>query len=606
MKFDFLASFSSLGFGSEYEETYWDANFTTFLLLKNPESIGSLQARLPAFMKKEMTGQGATINFWLEPFTRIHLYSPYDGFEPNINISYIYILAAIAILILIIACSTFINLSTARSLERAREVGLRKVVGAGRKQLFWQFTGESGILCLLSLLLSLVLAILCLPGFNHLSGEDLRVSSIFSLTFLSTALLITLLVGLLAGSYPAIILTGFQPVQVLKGSFKHMDSGQRLRKSLIIFQFTISVFLIVSTWMIQKQLSFIRNKKLGYDREQIMVLPIDEKMLQRIPHIKQEFTLHPGVLSISRCTRSPVEGGGGYNMRSSMMPVDKQFAVIANPVDEDYIRTTGMHLIAGDNFSLQDEKDAEADDPKLRVYHFILNESAARQLGWTASEAVGKRMFLGDNRPGFVRGVVSDFHFESLHQVIRPIVLFTEHRGSELLVKLNGRQVTQTIAFLESKWKTMVPERPFEYRFLDEDYDKLYKTELRLSIFMNIFSGLAIILACLGLFGLSSYAVQQRVKEIGVRKVLGASINNIVLLLSRGFIWLTCIALLIAFPLAWWCMSQWLSDFAYRTNNDPSIYFFAGVLVLALSLLTVVFQAIRAARANPIKNLRTE
>jgi putative ABC transport system permease protein len=265
-----------------------------------------------------------------------------------------------------------------------------------------------------------------------------------------------------------------------------------------------------------------------------------------------------------------------------------------------------MHLVAGDNFSLQDEKDAEAADPKLRVYHFILNESAVKQLGWTAAEAVGKRMFLGDNRPGFVRGVVSDFHFESLHQVIRPIVLFTEHRGSELLVKLDGHQIPQTIVFLDSKWKTLVPERPFEYRFLDEDYNKLYKTELRLAVFMNIFSGLAIILACLGLFGLSSYAVQQRIKEIGVRKVLGASINNIVLLLSGSFIWLTCIALFIAFPLAWWCMSQWLSDFAYRTNNDPSIYFFAGVLVVALSLLTVAFQAVRAARANPIKNLRTE
>ena len=534
------------------------------------------------------------------------MYSPYDGFEPNTSISYIYILAAVAALILIIACSTFINLSTARSLERAREVGVRKVIGAGRNQLFWQFTGESAVLCLFALVLSLTLAALCLPGFNQLAGKDLQVKSLFSIPFLGISFLITLLVSILAGSYPAIILTGFQPVKVLKGSFKHIDSGQRLRKSLIIFQFAISVFLIVSTTIIQKQLSFIQHKKLGYDREQVMILPIDEKILPRVPLIKQEFTSDPGVVSVSRCVRSPVEGGGGYNMRSSLMPANEQFAVIANPVDEDYLRTTGMHLIAGDNLSLQDVKEASVKDDKLRVYHFIINESAARQLGWTATEAVGKKMFLGDNRPGFVKGVVSDFHFESLHLPIRPIILFPEDRGNELLVKLNGHAVPHSLAFLESKWKILVPERPFEYRFLDEDFNKLYKSELRLGLFMNIFSGLAIVLACLGLFGLSSYSVQQRIKEIGVRKVLGASVNNIVLLISGGFIRLTLISLLIAFPLAWWGMSRWLSDFAYRTSMDPGIYFITGVIVLLLSLVTVASQAIGAAKANPVKNLRTE
>ena len=606
MKFDFLASFSSLGYGVEYEETYWDANFTTYLLLKDAGSRNSLQAKLPPFMKKEMTGQGASINFWLEPFRDIHLYSDYEGFEPNNSIKYIYILAAVAALILIIACSTFINLSTARSLERAREVGVRKVIGAGKKQLFWQFTGESVVLCLLALIFSLALAALCLPGFNQFSDKDLQVRSLFSIPFLGISLLIALLVSVLAGSYPAIILTGFQPVKVLKGSFKHMESGQRLRKSLIIFQFAISLFLIVSTMIIQKQLSFIQHKRLGYDREQVLVLPIDEKILTRIPLIKQEFTTDPGVVSVSRCVRSPVEGGGGYNMRSSVMPDNEQFAVTANPIDEDYLRTTGMHLIAGENLSLQDVKDAAVKDDKQRIYHFIINESAARQLGWTAAEAVGKKMFLGDNRPGFVKGVVSDFHFESLHQPIKPFVLFPEYRGNELLVKLNSQHIPHSITFLESKWKLLIPERPFEYHFLDEDFNKLYRSELRLGLFMNIFSGLAIILACLGLFGLSSYSVQQRIREIGVRKVLGASVNNIVILLSGGFIRLTIISLLIAFPLVWWVMTRWLSNFAYRTSMDAGIYVVAGLVVLLLSLMTVAFQAIRVAKTNPVKNLRTE
>jgi putative ABC transport system permease protein len=275
-------------------------------------------------------------------------------------------------------------------------------------------------------------------------------------------------------------------------------------------------------------------------------------------------------------------------------------------VDEDYIRTTGIHLVAGENLSLRDEEDAAKTDPKLRVYHFILNESAVKQLGWTPSEAIGKKMFLGDNRPGFVKGVVADFHFESLHQVIRPIVLFTEDRGNELLVKLKGMQVTNTIAFLQSEWKTLVPERPFEYRFLNEDYNRLYTSEFRLGMIMNIFAVSAIVLACLGLFGLSSYAVQQRTKEIGIRKVLGASVNNIVILLSGSFIRLTLIALLIAFPFTWWCTSEWLSDFAYRTNNDPGIYVLTGLLVLALSICTVSFQSAKAAILNPVKNLRTE
>jgi len=605
IKFDFIASFSSLGLTKDYEDSYWDANYTTYLLLKDKNSINSLQTKLPAFMKKEMAGQGAVINMFLEPFNRIHLYSPYDAFDPNNSIVYIYILAAVAMLILIIAGSTYINLSTARSIERAKEVGVRKVIGAEKRQLFWQFIGESALLCLVSVFLSLVISTLLLSSFNQLTGRQFAASSLFSLPFLSFSFIIAICVSFLAGSYPALILTRFQPVKVLKGAFKNTRSGQWLRKSLIVFQFIISVFLISATFIIQNQLSFIQHKKLGYDREHVLVLPMDDKMLAKIDVIKQEIKSIPGVMDASRCVRSPVEGGGGYNMRSSTMPEDQQVNVTANPVDEDYIKTTGLQIIAGSDFSEQDVKDVSHNGWDKNVYHFILNESAAKQLGWSPQEAVGKKMFMGP-RAGFVNGVVKDFHFESLHVAIKPFVLFTEMRGRELLVKLSGQHLPQTISSLETKWKTLVPDRPFEYRFMDEDYDRLYNAEIRLGKVMNVFSGIAILLACMGLFGLSSYVAQQRIKEIGIRKVLGARVSNIIITISKDFIRLILVAIVIAIPVAWWATTKWLQDFSYRTTVSWSLYVVVSLLVILFTIITVSFQAIKAAMANPVKSLRIE
>jgi putative ABC transport system permease protein len=606
IKFDLLASFSSLGIEAEYEKSYWDANYTTFLLLKNKESITVLQRKIPAFMKKEMEGQGAAIKFFLEPFLRIHLYSPYGGFEPNNNIAYIYILGAVALLILIIVCSTYINLSTARSIERAKEVGVRKVIGASRKQLFLQFIGESVLLSMMALLLSIITTLLVLPFFNQLTERQLDKSALFSLPFILFAFFVLFSVSLVAGTYPALILTGFQPVKTLKGSFSKTGSGQQLRKLLIIFQFTVSVFLIVSTLNMQKQLYYIQHKKLGYDREHVLILPMDSKMLPQLSFVKQEFTSNPDILSVSRCVRSPIEGGGGYNMRSAIMPDNQQVAVSANPVDEDYLKTVGLQIIAGSDFTVQDIKDVSGEGPDKKLYHFILNEAAAKQLGWTPEKAVGQRMFLDNSRPGFVKGVVKDFHFESLHNSIKPFVLFPEIRSRELLVKLSGHHLNETISFLEKKWKSIFPDRPFEYHFMDNDYNKLYNAEIRLGTVMGIFSGIAIVLACLGLFGLSSYATQIRFKEIGIRKILGASVFSIVLALSRDFVKLATIAILIAFPISWWAIKDWLDDFAYRIDIAWEIFIIAGISVVLLALMTVSIHALKAAMANPVKSLRTE
>jgi len=606
IKFDFLTSFSSLGLEPGYEETYWDANYTTYLLLKNKNAIVSLQAKIPAFMKKEMAGQGATVSFDLEPFTKIHLYSEYGGFEPNNSITYIYILGAVALLILIIVCSTYINLSTARSIERAKEVGVRKVIGAGKKQLFWQFIGESVLLCLVAVIVSIIAAVFVLPWFNQLSEKHLLAQSLLSLPFILLSLFVVICVSLLAGSYPALILTGFQPVKVLKGAFKNTDRAQWLRKSLIVFQFTISIFLVVSTFIIQKQLYFIQHKKLGYDREHVLILPMDDKIIDNLRTFKQQFKTNPDIISVSRCSSSPVNIGSGFNMRSSLMPDNEQIAVTANRIDEDYIKTTGLHIIYGTDFTEQDIKDASIEDDNKRIFHFILNESAAKELGWTVQEAVGKKMFLDNSRPGYVKAVISDFHFESMHNPIKSLVLFPVVWGKTMLVKLSGHNLPQTISFLEAKWKALAPQRPFEYRFMDEDYNKLYSAELRLGKVMNLFAAIAIILACLGLFGLSSYAAQQRTKEIAVRKVLGASVFNLWALLSKDFVVLVIISLLIAAPAAYYFMHSWLLNYQYRTEISWWIFAAAGSGALIITLLTVSFQSLKAAVMNPVKSLRTE
>lgn len=605
IKFDFLASWSSLDAADE-ERSYWDANYTTYLLLKNKESISALQAKITPFMRKEMAGEGATINFELEPFKNIHLHSPYDGFEPNNSITYIYILEGVALLILAIACFTYVNLNTARSMERAREVGVRKVIGADKKQLFWQFIGESVLLCTISTILSILVAIILLPVFNQLTEKQLSINAFFSVPFIGGSLLLIILVSLLAGTYPALILSNFQPVKVLKGAFKNTGSGQWVRKSLTVFQFAISVVLIVSTFIMQKQLNYIQNKRLGYNRDRVLVLPMDNKMINNIDMIKQEFKANGNVISVAGCTNLPTSIVSGYNMRSAVMPENQQIAVTANVIDEDFVNTIGLQIVAGTNLTHQDIKDVSFPDQTKNIYHFILNESAAKQLGWTPGQAIGKKMFMDASRPGYVKAVVKDFNFESLHNPIKPLVLFPETRVRALLLKLSGNDLHQTISFLESKWKALVPNRPFEYHFLDEDFNRLYSSELRLGKVLTIFASIAIALACLGLLGLSSYTAKQRVKEIGIRKVLGASVSNIAALLSIDFVKLVLIAIVISTPIAWWVMNKWLQSFAYKTEMNWWIFLVAGGSAVFIAIATISFQSIKTALANPVKSLRSE
>lgn len=609
MRFDMLVSFSSLQ--ANQEKTYWNANYTTYLLLRKPSDIKPLQAKIPGFMKTEMKDQGNVyLTYFLEPLLDIHLRSPYDSFEPNNNILYIYIITGVAFLMLLIACFTYINLNTARSLERAREVGIRKTIGAAMKQIFWQFMGESALITFLAVLLSLAAVWLLLPFFNTLSGKTLQVEMLFTPVLLGAIVVCALVIILLSGSYPALVVSRFQPIKVLKGSFSKSESGARLTKSLTVFQFVISFFLLVSTFVVQKQIHYIRNKKMGFNREQVLMLPSDRKILASFATVKTELKRIPGVQYVSRAQNAPHNIVGGYNMRNAAMASNAQLNVKANPVDEEYVPASGLELLYGSNFSEQDISTIQAYDQNtpdnVINYPFIINETAARALGWSPAEAVGKKMFLDDSRPGYVKAVIRDFNFESIHHAIGPLVLFPAQWSSVILVKLDGKDVQGQIRQIGSTWKQVAPHRPFEYKFLDDEFNKMYNAELRLGEVFNLFTGISILLACIGLLGLCSYAAQQRVKEIGIRKIMGAGVGDIVRLLSRDFFRLASISMLIAFPLAYWVVYRWLEAFAYRVAITWWIFAISALIGFFLVFITTGLLAVRAATTNPVKSLRTE
>lgn len=603
LRFDFLASFSTLG--ENQQETYFNANYVTYLLLTDEEALLKLQSKLHPFMEKEMKGKGASIDFYLERFDTIHLYSPYPAFVGNTSMKYLFILGGIALLIVVIVCFTYVNLSTAKSLERAKEIGIRKVSGAVKPQLFWQFIGEAFVLCFLSVMVSIAFAATLLPVFNELINRQLELSALATPNFILFTLLTTIIVSLAAGAYPAFVLSKLQPVKVLKGVFKNTASAKWLQQSLIVFQFAISVFLIIATIVIQGQLSFIQNKELGYSREHIIKIPVGWDMkLDEANSLKLDFKSNPQIIEVSRSGRSPVQISSGYSMRIPSMPKGEEISVNANPIDENYLQVNGLQLIAGKNFSEQDMKDVDVEKWEDKKFHYILNESAVRVFGWTPEEAIGQPFEL--NAPGVVTGVVKDFHFQSMRSEIKPIVLFTEVYGGTLQVKVSGEDMPATIAFMESKWKDHVTNRPFVFEFVDEEYARMYRSETQLGQVMNLFAGIAIILACLGLFGLSSYIVQQRMKEVSIRKVMGASFWNLMEVLSGNFIKLVGISVLIASPIAYFVMKQWLNDFVYRIEMQWWFFVSTGLITLLITMITIGIHGMRAVTSNPVKSLRSE
>jgi putative ABC transport system permease protein len=573
----------------------------TYVLLKPGTNAAFFQKQIPAFLEKMNGTEMKQLNMYptlmLEKFPDAYLHSERNDSNSG-SIKNVYIFSIVAVFILLIACFNFVNLTTARSAERAKEVGIRKVVGAGRQQLTWQFIGESVLICFIAFLLTLGVAALLLPSFNLLAGKTLANSIFDNMRFIGLLFLASIGIGLLAGLYPALVLSSFKPVTVLKGRFTTGNRGILLRKGLVISQFTISIALIISTIIVFLQMRFMRSQDLGFSKDQEIVInsngdPARDAFIHAVQGL-------PNVKSVSMS--SSVPGGGNMGAYSKIQNV-KGDMQIANLdlyfVDFDYLKQFEMKMVAGRMFS----RDFMTDTTKA----MILNESAAKMFGYRHPQDAVGRDFNQWGREGKIIGVVKDFHFKSLQNEIKPLSMRIEPNGCSLVsVKVSSDKLPATISAIENKWNTLIPARPFSYFFLDEHFEEQYRSEQRFGkLFLN-FSILAIIISCLGLLGLASYSTMQRTREIGIRKVLGATVSNIVNLLSKDFLKLVIIAIVIASPIAWFAMHKWLQDFAYRIPISWWVFAVAAVAAALIAVLTVSFQAIKAAVSNPVISLRSE
>lgn len=614
---ELLASFNLLRdstiYGEERLRTSFSNNaFYTYMLVTPNFNAENMAARFPAFLDKTVPSGETKASVWtqlhLQKLTDIHLYSHRDDeIEPNGNISTLRMFGIIAIVILLIACMNYINLSTAFSLKRAKEIGVRKSAGAHRGQLIAQFLIESVVITVVASLLAAGIAFGVLPFLNKAFGIDI-VPSLLSVWYFPIVLLgVSILTGLLAGLYPALFLSSFQPVQVLKSSanLKIGGGGIFLRKGLVVAQFSISIVLLIGTIIISQQLHYLRNKELGLDQEQVITVSGNTELNERWEAFSTELTASPFIKNIARSSRLPSTrmldnmGDLSAQVSDSLAPSKVNLQLLS--IDHSFIPTYNIPMVAGRNFLLGNPTDS--------LEGIILNEKAALAIGWkTPEDAVGKRINYGDRTNARVVGVVKDFHFESLHQDIIPMIFLLPARGNNLRqisIKVEG-DVTAALAHLEQTWEQFSPNFPFAYSFLSEQYGQLYEAEQRQGELFSTFSGLAIFIACLGLFGLVTFSIQRRVKEIGIRKVLGASVPSIVGLLSKDFLQLVLLALIVASPLAWYLMKQWLENFAYRINIHWWVFVLAGVGALLIAFLTLSFQSIKSALANPVKSLRSE
>lgn len=604
IQFDLLGSFSSLR--ASHEQIWWSANYQTFITLRKGADLVGLESKTQEMINKELaselTNPGDYVKYNYNLLTDIYLKSDSQESIPVSDIKYIYIFGSIAFLILAIACINYINLATARAAERAKEVGVRKVVGAARRQLFWQFIGESIIITTLSLVIALVISKLMLGAFNQLVGKNFAGELIFNPRSLIIMALAAVAIALAAGAYPALVITSFRPVHVLKGNFKSSSKGIWLRKGLVVFQFGISVILIVGTLVVTRQLNYIQNKKLGYDRDNVVVLPLDSKTETVYEQLKTEILRDNFARDVSRATELPTAIGGGYSITMKGSSNNVGMIVTAMSVDKEFIQGMGMEVATGRNFTDSDFQRALADT----TYSFILNESALRELGVSPDKALGHPIEM-NGRNGEIIGVVKDFHFAPLQKKIAPLALFNDRSDySYFFVTLSEGNPKTSLAKLETIYKRLVPHRPFEYEFLDERYNTLYGNEQRMAKIITTFAALTIIIASLGLLGLVSFSAAQKTKEIGIRKVMGATPVSIVLLITRDFTRLVVVAISIGVPLAYWIMNQWLDDFAYRTDVGLAPLIIAPLSCFIIAFATSAYQAIHAAMVNPSNTLRSE
>ncbi len=610
MKIDALGSFASLQklWNDPVTSWNWDG-FMTYLLLDEHADPKALESKLPALTKKingeQMKEFNADMIFHLQPVSSIHLDSDFIGeFKPNGNMQSVYFLTVVAVLILIIAWINYINLSTAKSIERAREVGVRKVMGSFRVQLIQQFLTESFFLNVVAVALSVVFAFLLTGWFSGLTGRELGYSLFQLPAFWLILLAITLSGALLSGLYPAFVLSSFRPVEVLKGKFKNSDRGVWLRKGMVITQFVASITLMVGTFTVYRQIKFMRDQKLGVDIDQTVVINspsvTDSTYKHKFGVFKQKISQYSEVASV--CASTTVPGGpsdwnaGGIRRLSQRTDEQKQYRIIM--MDGSFIKGYGLQMAAGREFS----------DATIQEYkNVILNESATKLMGFAkAEDAINDKIFFWGDTFKIV-GVVKNYHQESLKKTYDPLIFrYGEAPNGYYSVKFNTRQVKESMAMFETIWKEVFPGNPFHYFFLDDHYNKQYQADQQFGNIFGIFSGLAIFIACLGLFGLSSLTALQRTKEIGIRKVLGASLPGILQLISKDYVILIGAAIVLSVPLAAWIMNSWLQDFATRIPLSWWIFAVPSLTVIAIALVTVSVHTLKAAMTDPVKSLRYE
>ena len=599
-------------YGEQQLQTNWGNNsFFTYVLLPANYDPKKIESRLPAFLDKNMpTNPKATQKpsaftaLFLQKLTDIHLRSHLDyEAEENGDIKRVYIFSAIALFILLIACINYMNLSTARSALRAREIGIRKVAGAQRKEIIAQFLSESVFIAFIAMAIAVLLTWTALPWLNKLSGLKMEMSLLNKWQLIVPVLAAPFVIGIFSGLYPAIFMSSFKPVRVLKGLFK-VSHGFSFRQVLVVTQFSISIILIICTAIVFQQLRYIQKRSLGFDREHIVTVPYNNSLSPQYEAFRTELLRSPAIKNVGRSSRIPTgrlldADNAQIPVGDSLQPVKADIKMVS--ADHDFITTYAVKMKAGRNFSREFGTDTSS---------FIINEAAVVGIGWkSAEDAIGKPFYYGGVR-GKIIGVTADFHFESLHDTIVPIVLFMPTPQNaffgRLSVKVAGQDIPGALAQLEKTWRKFLPEAPFDYTFLDENFDNLYKAERVQGTLFTVFSCIAIFIACLGLFGLSAFTITQRIREIGIRKVLGASVPGIVQMISKDFIKLVAISALIAFPVAGYVMYKWLQDFAYRTNIPWWVFPTALLIAGLIALITISFQAIKAATANPVKSLRSE
>jgi putative ABC transport system permease protein len=624
--FDVFASISSLPYSKVAD--WMSSQFYTYVVLPEGYDAKRLEAKMPRVVEQYIGPQlqkamglsiaqfragGNDLTFLFQPLTSIHLHSDLNGeLAPGGDARYVYIFSAVGVFMLLIACINFMNLSTAGATKRAKEVGIRKVLGSERGQLIRQFLGESMVLTGTAMVIAAFLVYWALPLFNQLTGQNLQLYWSSFAGFLPALIAFCLITGLLAGSYPALYLSSFQPIAVLKGAFRPGGRGARLRSSLVVFQFFISISLIIGTMVVYRQLSFIRHKDVGYDRDQVMIIEntyggIGDKQ----DLFRRELQRDPRVQDVASSSYIPAGESNGNNfLVFADTNTSRMINTLRYEVDDRYIPTLGMHLVAGRNFSPAFGADSLG---------IIINETAARTFGWIKPEDSSAEAYAqapgheivrpednGTRKNYRVIGVVKDFHFKSLHQMITPLVMTLDNTGGSLIVKVKTKDLTGLRASMQQLWSGLNPQAPFSYSFLDDRFNNTYKTDVNVGRILGIFAGLTIFVACLGLFGLATFTAEQRMKEIGIRKVLGANTAGIVALLSRDFVRLVGFAFLIAAPVTWYLMNRWLQDFAYRIGIGWWMFAVAGALTLVITLLTISVQALRAATANPANVLHNE